>query len=1361
MASGTWTSVATSGVWSTASNWASNVVADGATFTANFTSNITATTTIDTTIGGGWSGTVGNIVFSDNGANGSAWTLGSQSTITLTGGTPTITTTTSATINGILAGVNGLTKAGGQTLTLAGVNTFGGSLLISAGTLSATNASALGADTARALTILNGAALSLGVATTRSSFSTSIAGTGVSGTGAIVISNAGTNNLGVITLTANADIRSTVTGATLASSIANGGSLLTVSMPTASSAFTLSGQITGIGGLTLSASNTDRTLNLTNTTSNFSGPVSITGKVVGTLIADEGVASSLGAGTGSNGTIRLGLGSTVGELSYAGTGTLSTNRALDFAGTTGTASVALTTSGGRLTFTATTFTATGAGSKAFNIFAGGGCFITVQSIIPDSSGGETRITNSNAGGTTTLSGLNTFTGTVTWGNGTLSFNSIANVGGGASALGAPTTIANGTIALGSAASSGTLTYTGTGHSTDRVINLAGTTGGATITANGSGALSFTNPAGLTALGVGTKTLTLGGTNTNANTFAGAISDSSGGATLLTKSGVGYWRITGLSTFTGAVSVSAGTLATGTSATALGSDASSVTVSSGATLSLGVATNYATRTLSITGTGAGTLGALVIDNTGINSFASVSTLTANTYIRATGAGTGTFSNSIANGGFALQIGSASGSTLSLTGGISGTGGVTAGPQSAQDSSGIVFLSGPKTFTGAFTLTSGTVQIDSAGSLGGATATLALNGGTLSSSSVSGYTLTNAGSSTIGGNVTLGDATNTGALIFINAFSLSAGTRTLTIASPVTLNGIVSSGGIVKSGGSTLTLSGTNTYATASTLSAGTLILGNNAALGTAAWTIGAGTTLDVTATRAINNSLTLNSFTFTGTANLTQSTGAVTLNTATITVSGSVLQFNGNVTGASASLTKEGMGQLTLAGTNTGWGTTSGDIAVNAGVLRAAGTTSALGANTAGRTFAVASNATLSLGAAYTLGNISLSLAGAGAGGTNDAALLTSASLTFGGITLTAAATTRASSSATITAPIALAGFAPTFLVTTAQTLTLPGTISDTGTATVSFGHSANTYAGTFDLTSGANTFPGQVRVLSGTLSVATLANSGSNSSIGTGAAASTIQLGSGTNSVTFSYNSTTTEAITNRAIELMGTTGAVRINGGTSLGTLTLASNLVVTGVGAKTITLGNLGTFSGNIANGVGSVISLAFAASSVWTIAGTNTYTGGTTIAASATVVATNTQALGGGNTTLNAATSTLQSDTAGGQNGKLTIAGNLTNTAGGIIKIGGTLSIDAANAFTEAPTTDFSSTPFPVVLDSGLITGPGTYAVIYSPVPLTNYAGVSSVTWSGAPAGTATSLTPTGNGTYIDIGGTKYYAVVVRVV
>ena len=181
------------------------------------------------------------------------------------------------------------------------------------------------------------------------------------------------------------------------------------------------------------------------------------------------------------------------------------------------------------------------------------------------SGSGTLNLTANNGGTIVLSGANTYSGPTTLGVGgnsganvTVSVSSINKVSGGSanSNLGHPTTVANGTIGMGSVGVPATLVYTGAGETSDRVVNLAGTTGGATLQADGTGALVLT--AVNTATGAGAKTLTLQGSNTGANSI-GKLVDSSGGATAVVKAQAGSWKLTGANTYNGGTTVNAGLL----------------------------------------------------------------------------------------------------------------------------------------------------------------------------------------------------------------------------------------------------------------------------------------------------------------------------------------------------------------------------------------------------------------------------------------------------------------------------------------------------------------------------------------------------------------------------------------------------------------------------------------------------------------------------------------------------------------------------------------------------------------------------------------------------------------------------------
>jgi autotransporter-associated beta strand protein len=154
------------------------------------------------------------------------------------------------------------------------------------------------------------------------------------------------------------------------------------------------------------------------------------------------------------------------------------------------------------------------------------------------------------GGTVLLSSApanaNSYTGKTTLQSGLLEISSIANVNGGNSSLGAPTNSTDGTIDLGSGTNVVTLRYVGSGHSTDRVLNVTG--GGAVIDSSGSGPVSFTGGVSNS----GNATLTLAGSSTGDN-YITAVTGSN-----VTKTGVGTW-VFGTNSFTGRLAIEQGTI----------------------------------------------------------------------------------------------------------------------------------------------------------------------------------------------------------------------------------------------------------------------------------------------------------------------------------------------------------------------------------------------------------------------------------------------------------------------------------------------------------------------------------------------------------------------------------------------------------------------------------------------------------------------------------------------------------------------------------------------------------------------------------------------------------------------------------
>ena len=314
------------------------------------------------------------------------------------------------------------------------------------------------------------------------------------------------------------------------------------------------------------------------------------------------------------------------------------------------------------------------------------------------SGNASSGINKLSTGTLVLSGFNTYQGKTAIGGGTLSVLSLNSVSGGnaSSSLGAPTTSANGTIDVGSAATAGTLLYTGTGETTDRVVNLAGTTGGATLDQSGDGLLKFTSA--LTATGSGAKTLTLQGSTAGTGEIAGAIVNYTGAggplATGVTKAGTGTWTLSGANTYTGTTAINAGTLQIGNGSTTGGLSASSaITGSSGATLAFNRSDNYGGTFANTVGGGLGlTLSSGSLTLSASNTYTGTTTINAGTLeIASTGrlGSAGTYSGGLANNGTFIYSGT---NNQTISGLTTGSGSFTHNAASTLTFSGSMALSG---------------------------------------------------------------------------------------------------------------------------------------------------------------------------------------------------------------------------------------------------------------------------------------------------------------------------------------------------------------------------------------------------------------------------------------------------------------------------------------------------------------------------------------------------------------------------------------------------------------------------------------------------------------------------------------------
>ncbi|MGR4867942.1 autotransporter-associated beta strand repeat-containing protein [Variovorax sp. LARHSF232] len=571
--------------------------------------------------------TVHNMVFLTNGyvLNGGTLTLG--------GVAPTITTNPGVitTINSVIAGSAGLTKAGTGWLFLTGANTFSGNINVNGGRLDVNGNAALG-NVANVVNMANGTRLDVG------STGGGLAGRTVSLTGSVQIFGSGAG----------------------------------------------SGFFTGSGSAGFFAVAVSNDLNnYTGRTTFNSGSASSF-----TSIADLGMASSLGAPTTvADGTITVGApNQTNAVLQYVGDGD-SSNRNWQLnppAGPSGEAVYLQNWGTGTLTLTGNIALAGGSGNRAE--FDAVTADMELLGVISSNNGRDAWFVSS-AGRTIRLGDANTFTGRgVVRGAGQVQVGTIANSGV-ASSLGAGTTI--------NVSAGGTLSYTGTGASSDRNWQMEN----GTLNNNGSGALTLSGPMAIT------NTATLGGSFTGAdNIFTGIVSGSGN----LRSGGDATWVLTGANTYTGSTIVNGGVLRAGTSS-AFG--ASTVAQVNGGTLDLngfsrtfstlsgtGGTVNLGSATLTLeapTGTTASYAGSITGSGGLTKLGASTQTLTgANTYTGATTIGGGTLNlNFSPAGGPASNI-IASASTLNMSGGTLNVTGA-AGESNTQTFNGLNISAGNNT------------------------------------------------------------------------------------------------------------------------------------------------------------------------------------------------------------------------------------------------------------------------------------------------------------------------------------------------------------------------------------------------------------------------------------------------------------------------------------------------------------------------------------------------------------------------------------------------------------------------------------------------------------------------------------------
>ena len=913
---------------------------------------------------------LGNLTLAGQNSYTGATTI-SAGTLTLSGGlnNSSVTVTGGAlnqTSTGTIAGTGATFTLTSGNATLAGSNTYTGSTTISAGTLQIGAGSTTGSlSTSSAIT--NNGTLSFNRSNTitqGTDFASVISGTGnliQAGTGNLVLSGNNTYT-GSTTISAGTlEIASSgrLGGGSYAQNITNNGAFLY----SGTNNQTLSGVISGTGALTHNTTG-GNTTTLTLTGNNtYTGATTVSAGILNIQHANALGGSANGTTVVNGATLQLQGGITIASeaLTLNGSGVSNGGALINSSGNNEWAGNI--TIGSALTRihanTGTTLTISGnitnnAGG-ALHFQGPSGANIIVSGII---SGNGSLNTNTTVFPVSlTLSGNNTYTGKSIFNTGTISINSIKDVGAVASSLGAPTTTANGTIDLGLGTGGiVTLRYTGSGDSSNRTINLASTTANQTIDQSGTGTLRFTS--NFTASGAGSKILILQGSTSGIGEIAGAVvNNNSTNTTSLTKNGTGTWILSGANTYTGATTINAGTLQIGN-----GSSTGSLSASSNITINgtlvfnrsgtITQGTDFATNGIS----GSGNLtqaspGNLILN--AVNSYSGVTTV-ANGTLTLSGSGTlGTSTIMITGGTLDLGGGSITNTFSSITGGTLVNGTITnnggnyalqngtvstnlAGSNTlTKTGSDTLTLNGTNTYIGATTISAGNLSINSVSALGSTSGINLANGTALIYNGGAGDLTRDI--SVTGATDSTGTIRNSGTGLLTLSGALSKNGTTLTLAggsNGITVSGVISGSSnnsdLVIDGGIT-TLTNANTYNGPTSIINGATLNAN--AVGALPTSIRSAISIDATGTGSSTLALGASQSVASLTGNTT-STVTLGSNTLTIGTTSGNTTYAGRITGASNSaLVKDGESTQVLTGNNTGF---TGTTTVNGtGTLQAA------------------------------------------------------------------------------------------------------------------------------------------------------------------------------------------------------------------------------------------------------------------------------------------------------------------------------------------------------------------------------------------------------------------------------------------
>jgi len=630
------------------------------------------------------------------------------------------------------------------------------------------------------------------------------------------------------------------------------------------------------------------------------------------------------------------------------------------------------------------------------------------------------------------------------------------------------------------------------------------------------------------------------------------------------------------------------------------------------------------------------------------------------------------------------------------------------------------------------------------------------------------------------VTIGSIEGTGN-VFLGARNLAVGSNDLsTIFSGVIQDGGINGGtggSLTKTGAGKLTLSGANTYTGATTINTGTLNIQNATALGTTA----GGTTVNDNATLQIQGGITVGAEALTlsgvqgklesvsgannygglltlGTANggffpshsfiISDAGSTLNLtNTGTITGTGSALYLSGAGAGSISSilgmtssyLIKDGTGTWTLSGANTynvsGNSTTSFGTSIYDGILKLSG--------------------------AGTLGNASNGLYMDGAGSGDFGAFPTLdlngtsqgvGNLDGGEVGSGGTIVNNGSGAVTFTIGNGNGGGG-----------NYAGVIADhtSGTGTIAL---TKTFTGTITL-AGANTYSALTTISGGILNIQNATALGTTASGTTVSSGATLQIQGG---ITVGA-----EALTIRGTGASGATGALENVSGTNNygGLVTLgAASTISSDTAGDTLNLTNTGTITGATfgltltGDGNGSISSIIGTTTGTltkngfgtWTLLGSNTYTGATTINSGILNIqkATGLGTTAGGVTVNSGATLQIQSVvgiTVGAE--ALTLNGGTLENVSGTNNYGGLVTVGAATAgyiTSDAGTLNLTNTGTISGVGSALdLAGDGNgtiSSIIGATIQYLQKDGAGTWTLSGANTYTSS---PGGYGTIIDSG------------